>query len=213
MKYLSGVACPEAIELGVGLMATPLTYGPKKPPEYPYWAFDNACFAHPIEPGNKNESRWLRKMDRMPKDALFAVCPDMAYHEGSRSSDPAQATLDLFHRYRNEVTTRGFKVAFALQNGSEAPGMVPWEEIDAVFIGGDTPWKLSHHAMYLVWEAKSRGLWTHMGRANSRKRFRRAVEMQVDSTDGNFLKWPTTNKERLRVMLHGLNDDPQLALA
>jgi len=80
-------------------------------------------------------------------------------------------------------------------------------------IQSGVPWKLSHHAMYLVWQAKERGLWTHMGRANSGKRFRRAVEMQVDSADGNFLRWPSKNAQRLRAMLDGLNDEPQLALA
>lgn len=208
MIFLSGVSCPEAEELGrthgVGLMATPLTYGPLKPPLYPCYAFDNGCFAHPITPGSVNEARWLRRLDRMPRDGcLFAVLPDVAYHEARRADDPAGGTLDLFEHYRDRIKAMGFPVALALQNGQENLPM-PWAETDAVFIGGDTPWKLSHHALYLAMAAKDHGLWVHMGRANSLRRFRRAAEMQVDSADGNFLRWPTTNGPRLLAMLDGL---------
>ena len=219
MIFLSGVLCPEAEELGrthnVGAMVTP-AIGPLRVMNYPHHAIDNECFTRPIDPGSKNEARWLRCLDKfVPQQerCLFASVPDCAYHEDKPEDEPAKRTLELFYHYRQEVAGRGYPVAFCLQNGSEAPGMVPWGDIDAVFIGGDTRWKLSHHAMYLVWEAKNRGLHAHMGRANSLKRFRRAVEMQVDSTDGTFLRWPKANAPRLRVMLDGLDDDPQLALA
>lgn len=218
MIFLSGVSCPEAEALGrshgVGLMVTPLTYGPLKPPLYPCHALDNGAFAHPITAGSANEARWLRWLDRMPRErCLFAVMPDIAYHEGNRAADPAAGTLALFEHYHERVRAMGFPVAFALQNGQEALP-VPWDECDALFIGGDTAWKLSHHALYLTLEAKNRGLWVHMGRANSLRRFRRAAEMQVDSADGNFLRWPKANGPRLVAMLDSLaRTSGQLACA
>jgi len=217
MIFLTGVSSKEAVEMGkthgVGLLNQPASYGPLKPPLYPYWAADNGCFTKPIAPGNKNEATWLRWLDRMPREnCLFATVPDMAVHEGKFHDDPAGATLELFHHYRPYVVDLGYKVGFCLQNGSERPGMVPWDDIDCVFIGGTTEWKIGQYALKLVNDAKARGLWAHMGRANSFKRLKRAAEMQVDSADGTFLKWPTTNAPRLKHMLESLDQHPQLAM-
>lgn len=157
--------------------------------------------------------RWLAKLERMPRaGCMFAVVPDVLRWEGGRCIGDAAATLARFEREHATVRDQGYRVAFVLQNGQEALPM-PWELCDAVFIGGDTEWKLSHHALYLVWEAKARGLHVHMGRAGTAKRWRRAQAMQVDSLDGNLLKWPTANGPRLRKLLEGVAAEPQWALA
>lgn len=56
-----------------------------------------------------------------------------------------------------------------------------------LFLGGDTEWKLSPMATELAREAKMRGKWVHMGRVNSRRRFRLAIEMGCDSADGSHV--------------------------
>jgi hypothetical protein len=135
---------------------------------------------------------------------LFMVLPDVPFD--------ADATLRRFWYYRHRVDY-GWPVAFVLQNGCERPGMIPWNAINVVFIGGDTAWKVSHHALYLTWQAKDRGLYVHAGRVNSRRRMMRMKEMcEVDSCDGNFLRQPK-NAARLRVMLDRARPYNQLALA
>lgn len=53
--------------------------------------------------------------------------------------------------------------AYVLQDGQEHLP-VPWEEIDAVFIGGSTAWKLGPHAARLVAQARARSKHCHLGR-------------------------------------------------
>ena len=217
MIFLSGVSCPEAIELGrthdVGLMPQPANGLWRQVGLYPHWAADNGCFTDQVLPKNRFEARWFRWLDKLTPDGnLFVLAPDMAFHESKHCDDPASATVDLFGYYYQRIQQRGFKVGFAIQNGAEGDDMVPWDHIDALFIGGDTQYKLGHHALSLTWEANRRGIWTHMGRANSQKRFRRAVEMQVRSCDGTYLRWPRINGPKLRKMLDGLAPEPQLAL-
>jgi hypothetical protein len=218
MMYLSGVSCPEAIALGedypVGLMAQPRSgYSAETVGRYRIWAADNDCYTNRIEPGSATETRWLRWLDRMPRDrCLFALAPDMAHHEGKRAATPAQATLDLLEHYGERVRSMGYPVGFALQPGAEDLEL-PWSAFDAVFLGGDVVWKTSHHALYLVWQAKDHAKLAHLGRANSGRRLRRALEMQVDSVDGTFLRWPRANAPRLRAFFDNLPDEPQLALA
>jgi hypothetical protein len=209
MIYLSGVACPELVKLArtypVGLMGQPGSYGARTHAQYELVGLDNGCFTKPIMPGTRNEARWQRWLGRQRVagiQPLFVVVPDVPYD--------AAATFDLFGYYRRQLAS--WPLAFALQNGSEAPGLVPWDDIAAVFIGGDTAWKLSHHALYLAWQAKDRGLHVHLGRANSYRRIMRAVECQADSADGTLLRQPK-NAARLAAMFDKIPATPQLALA
>lgn len=66
---------------------------------------------------------------------------------------------------------------------------MPWDEFDALFIGGTTRWKLSEAAHELAAEAKRRGKWLHMGRVNSWPRMQIASAMGCDSVDGTYLKY------------------------
>jgi hypothetical protein len=47
-------------------------------------------------------------------------------------------------------------IALVAQDGLE-PLPVPWEQLEALFIGGSSRWKLGPHAARLVREAKERG--------------------------------------------------------
>lgn len=81
----------------------------------------------------------------------------------------------------------GYPAAYVLQDGQEHLP-VPWEEIDAIFIGGSTAWKLGPHAARLVAQARARGKHCHMGRVNSLARLRYADAIGCHSADGTFLK-------------------------
>jgi hypothetical protein len=75
-------------------------------------------------------------------------------------------------------------IALVAQDGLE-PLPVPWEHLQALFIGGSTQWKLGPHAASLVREAKERGKWVHVGRVNTLQRIRWCMALGVDSIDGS----------------------------
>jgi len=109
---------------------------------------------------------------------LFVTVPDTV--------GDATATLTEFERWYPMLGTGcpfRLPLALVLQNGQEHLP-VPWSRIAAVFIGGDTAWKLGEHAARIVEEAKRRGKHIHMGRVNSDKRIRYAAEIGCDSVDG-----------------------------
>jgi hypothetical protein len=89
--------------------------------------------------------------------------------------------------YVPEMAAMGFPVALALQNGAEHLDL-PWDDIDAVFIAGDTAWKLSLAAKRLMDIASTRGKWVHFARVNSGKRLRYATGAGADSSDGTLFK-------------------------
>lgn len=136
------------------------------------WALDNGCFSD-----RWTEPRWLATLDRYraTPGCLFAVVPDVVAD--------AQATNERWARHHGAARNRGYRCAYVLQNGCQT---IP-ASAGAVFIGGDTAWKLGPEARRLVAEAKTRGLWVHMGRVNSLKRLRYANSLGCDSVDGTFL--------------------------
>jgi hypothetical protein len=140
------------------------------------WSADNGCF-HGFD-----EAACLSMWARLAgwPGCLFVVVPDVV-------ADHA-ATVRMWERWRIVVReqTAGQPVAFVAQNGADADN-VPWDELDALFIGGDTEWKLGPEASQLAHAAKERGKWVHMGRVNSARRISRALGTLCDSFDGT--KW------------------------
>jgi hypothetical protein len=96
-------------------------------------------------------------------------------------------TLRMFHGWSDmwsgEIGFIPFPLAFVLQNGA-AVSSVPWDEIAAVFVGGDDDFKLKMCSP-LVEEAKHRRKIVHVGRVNSLKRLRYAMELGADTVDGS----------------------------
>lgn len=103
---------------------------------------------------------------------LFLAVPDVVAD--------AKATARRFARWRDRVKQVG-PVALCAQDGLTRP---PWDELDALFIGGSTEWKVSEDAHRLVLEAQERGKWTHMGRVNTGRRMMLAGSWGIDSVDG-----------------------------
>lgn len=141
------------------------------------WAADNDCFQA------LDAEAFVRMLDAIQglPGCLFVACPDVVgnHHE----------TLKRFWQWRAEITQRGLPIAFVLQNGARIL-TVPWRHIDAVFVGGDTPFKLGEQAARLVAEARTRGLWAHMGRVNTATRIRYAASIGCHSCDGTkYARW------------------------
>jgi len=185
---------------GVGMMCQPGNYSPERASEWQPWAADNGCFAATWSP-----PRWLAYLDRYAGTPgnLFAVVPDVV--------GDAEATRALWPTWAPAVTSRGYRPAYVLQDGEDGSG-VPWSDQPAIFIGGTTAYKVGA-ARPVVAEAKRRGLHVHMGRVNSLRRLRLAVDFGCDTADGTFLAFgPDINTPRLCRMLDALGAGRQLNL-
>lgn len=156
------------------------------------WIADNGCFGK----GYPGDEAWFAWLIRHAEDAprcLFATAPDVV--------GDAQATLERSRPWLPRIRALGYPAALVAQDGLEHLA-VPWDEFDALFIGGSTEWKLGPEARALVNEAKARGKHVHMGRVNSGKRYRYAEAIGCDTVDGTFLAFgPTQNLTRLRAWL------------
>lgn len=145
-------------------------------------AADNDCFQRLDAPAFRS---MLAALVGAP--LLFIAVPDVVAD--------ARATLRRFARWRDRVAQVG-PVALCAQDGLVEP---PWDELDALFIGGSSQWKCSAAAYVLVREARERGVWVHMGRVNTGQRMRLAKSWGVDSIDGTSVSRFTTRRlpERL----------------
>ena len=171
MLYLSGVVRPD-----MPAMITPRMG--QRPAEGMPWAADTGRYASPEDYSDRTYLGWLY---RMPVErCLFATAPDVVADW--------RATLELSGPMLEPIRRAGYPVAFVAQDGLR-PSSVPWEAIDALFVGGSTTWKLGTDAAKLVELAKARGLWAHMGRVNSRRRLAYADAIGCDSADGTVLRF------------------------
>lgn len=151
------------------------------------WCADNGCFSARFQ-----EDHWWSFLERNAGAAgacSFATAPDVV--------GDAVGTLERSAPWLQPIRDLGYPVALVGQDGMEDLA-VPWDDVDAFFIGGSTEWKLSDEAARMVDEARGRGKWVHMGRVNSRKRLAYAESIGCDSADGTFLTFgPKVNLPRL----------------
>lgn len=167
---------------------------------FPFIGLDNGCFS---DSWNENEwGSWLIRMQPLVPQVLFAVVPDVV-------ADHA-ATLELWKQNFAQVHTFGYPAAFVLQDGATYKD-VPWSELDVLFIGGSTAYKLAEQTWRIIERAASNGVWVHMGRVNTFNRLRRAAAHGVSSVDGTTLAIaPDTNLPVLLSWLDWLNHNQVL---
>lgn len=188
----------------IGVLTQPATLHKAYVKPFKIWAADNGCFTQGDRFVLSNYLRWLGGFSDIAGRCAFATAPDVL-------SD-AEATWARSAPVFPQLRAIGFKAALVAQNGMEQMA-VAWDEFDALFLGGDTEWKLSYHARDLCREAKSRGKWVHMGRVNSQRRIEIAESFGCDSVDGNYLGFgPDVNIPRLLGWLNGLHREPMLNL-
>lgn len=139
------------------------------------WAADNDCFQ------GFNQTRYLKMLAHVADvpGCLFITVPDVV--------GDSEATMRLFREWGETVAQVG-PVGLVGQDGL-TPQQVPWNDIQTLFIGGTTEWKLGEDARLLMKEATERGKWLHMGRVNSWRRVEYAKACGVDSIDGTQLSW------------------------
>jgi hypothetical protein len=183
--YLTGAfrreQAPALVALGMGVMLQPGTYAPEaiEAQGWLAWAADNGCFS---QGDTFNLAAYYRWLERVPRSRLlFATAPDVLAD--------AEATLTRSLPVLKELERIGLPRAFVAQDGSESGDLIPWDDLDCLFLGGTTDWKLGAGARQLSAEAKRRDKWVHMGRVNSSRRLRYATTIGCDSADGTILKY------------------------
>lgn len=199
MIYLSGKKTQCTDQIGVMLS---YNAGKQSTKGHTLFAADNGCFAQADKYSDDGFLNWLDRLER--KGCLFATAPDVV--------GDAVATKERAYPMLPRLKKLGFKAAYVCQDG-ESPNTISWSEMDAIFIGGSTKWKLSQSAVALVAEAKRHKKWVHMGRVNSFKRMRLAAAIGCDSVDGTYLAFePNIRREKIEQWIAMLNSQPLLDL-
>lgn len=168
------------------------------------WCADNGCFGD----GYPGDDAWLAWLGSFTPDerarCAFATAPDVVAD--------AAATLTRSAPWLSRIRALGYPAALVAQNGLD-PLATPWATFDALFLGGDTAWKLGPQARALTAEAKRRGKWVHMGRVNSARRLRYATAIGCDSADGTYLtRGPDRNLPNVLSWLRQANEQGALTL-
>lgn len=141
------------------------------------WAADNDCFQRLDADAYR---RMLDAIHGLP-GCKFVTAPDVV--------GDWRRTRELWDEWQPELSAAWLPMAYVAQDGQPIDRL-PWGSFDALFIGGTTEFKLSAEAEALGRKAKRMGLWLHMGRVNSRKRFDYARATGCDSVDGSkFSRW------------------------
>ena len=164
---------------------------------------DNGCFG-----GRWEERPWLDWLTGLPRTIRWAVAPDVFDPTGAPCHVP---TVARWERYAPTMRRHGFTPAFVAQVGCTAD-VLPFD-VDVVFLGGTTEWKLGSHAAAIAANVRNAGGWVHMGRVNSYRRIEYAAAIGCHSADGTYLTYgPDINLPKLLRWLDRLNNGQQLAL-
>lgn len=171
-----------AAEIGgeVGQLLTPLNGFTNKGRKF---GIDNGAYAR------FDEKAFMARLGKELENrerCLFVCAPDVV---GS-----ARRTLEVFKEWHPRL--HGWPIALVCQDGQEDLPM-PWNLIQAVFIGGSTDWKLSKHAVAILKAARILGKWCHVGRVNTPDRLG-VFEDLADSIDGTGLSRFTHMRQKIR---------------
>ena len=141
------------------------------------WAVDNAAFSRPDDDKfwRLCISSWA--MDRHHPPLWVAVPDVVGDHDATRRQFIIWRAFWL-----SELGHIPFPLAFVLQNGCTTDE-VPWDDIAAVFVGGDNEFKL-RQSVPLIDAAKERCKLVHIGRVNTHRRLRYAYDLGADTVDG-----------------------------
>jgi hypothetical protein len=184
-----------AMELGceVEQLVTPLTRFVRQKAHHEF-AIDNGAFAG----FDKAKFISLLEREREAKHLCkFVTVPDVV--------GDARRTLEVFKHWQYQLT--GWPLALAIQNGIEDLE-IPWNKIQAVFIGGTTEFKLGQSAKSVIRAAQAIGKWVHVGRVNTPGRFEYFESLGADSIDGTGLSRYSWMRERI----YNNHQRPKLAL-
>lgn len=156
------------------------------------YAIDNGCYASKVPFNLEKYLSFVSNLMTVAKrPPLFTAAPDIvADHIG---------TWRLAESVLPRLRAIGALPALVCQDGLTVDEM-PWDAIDAIFIGGTTRWKMGHEVVKICHEARLRGAWIHVGRVNLSTRIRHCHEILcADSIDGNMAAMnPSKFQQQLR---------------
>lgn len=141
------------------------------------WAADNGCF------GDFDRAKFMAMLDEIQCAEIqpkFVTVPDVVCD--------SRATAERWIEWAAEFHKRNLPRAYVLQNGIEEHPpeyAIPWNNLRAIFIGGDNAFKHSAWVRRCVAIARQAGRWVHMGRVNSIKRLEYAKRIGCHSVDGS----------------------------
>lgn len=174
--------CEQEIGYPAEQLFTPLTRYTNRHPDRSF-AIDNGAFSR----FDRQAFEALLKREKDRRDQChFVAVPDVV---GS-----AKRTLEVFDHWFPRLG--GWPLALVCQDGQENES-IPWDVINAVFIGGSTKWKTSLHAIACIKAAQALGKWVHVGRVNTPRRFEWCLNLGVNSIDGSGIS--RYSKMRLKI--------------
>lgn len=175
--------CAQEMGCEVGQLLTPLTRYTLRDPNGP-WGMDNGCFKR------FKKAAFLALLARElhhRTTCLFVAVPDVV---GS-----ARRTLEVFRYWAPQL--EGWPLALVCQDGQEDLP-IPWDEIEAVFIGGTTAWKLSLHVVQIIQTALILEKHVHVGRVNDPARWEYFDDLGADTGDGSGIAQYTHMRTAIR---------------
>jgi hypothetical protein len=167
---------------GLGLLLPP--DGLRGPyPHLPYYGIDNGAFGaytNKVEWDATKYRKALAWASFRPVKPKWVVVPDVV--------TDAEATFESWHKWKDEVRSYGFPMAFAVQDGMALDDLKRHDiDADVVFVGGSTEWKMRTLAGWC--RAHPR---VHVGRINGLNGLMACHEAGAESCDGTgwFRKGP-----------------------
>ena len=151
------------------------------------WMLDNGVYS-----GKFTTESWIVELERWSDyvdTCLGVVVPD--------GVGDAELTLKRWKEFSGIPRSYGYRVCFVSQDGMITED-VPWDEFDALFVGGTDHHKLNGEGEALCRESLSRKKWLHIGRVNSAKRILRF--WYADSFDGTKLSIEPSIRNQRRIL-------------
>lgn len=209
--YLTGKSTNETREAAkdlpnLGVLITPKTAQyTNHLDDYHLFGVDNGCFSGPFD-----ERAFYRLLERIKASgnahkALFATAPDV--FDPEKGMGDWEKTLESSLPHLDRIRAAGFPAAIVLQDGA-TPETVPWDQVDALFVGGSDAFKLAvtpkgtvdMGMIRIAREAKRRGIPIHFGRVNSAKRLEIThFGLNGASVDGTFLNFGEAGHQLERI--------------
>lgn len=164
------------------------------------WAMDNGAFSR----FDGDAFMAMLEIFRPYPGCLFVAAPDVIRD--------AARTRRQWAFWRDVIHGVGLPAAFVAQDGLQLDQM-PWDECEALFVGGTTDYKESQDVRTLCAYAKARGKFVHWGRVNGKRRYELALKAGCDSIDGTgFSMYPDTNIPKVDEWNTAIQRQPELGL-
>lgn len=146
------------------------------------WACDNGSF------NEFDEKKFRLMMETVGHKPYchFVAAPDVVWNKypvGERHLS-AIATIEKFVEWQPYIKECGLPAAMVGQDGLENYE-IPWELMDAYFVGGSDAWKTGAASEHIIQEALDREMWVHVGRVSSNARISWCHMVGASSFDGS----------------------------